>query len=156
MIYKVLLLLYVIAVVVGTEVFAYLWHRYGAHEDYIPGIHDTHRIHHSMGETHEADEDFVWILLLMILFELSIGLGVGARIVPGIIAIVTIIVSLTVFWWNWWIHKAYHQPQHWLNNYSWFSLEKRRHFFHHKHPRLNYGIATHFTDKVFGTWLDTT
>lgn len=152
MLFAVLWCMYICALVIGTEVFAYIWHKYGAHDDYIPGIHDTHRIHHMLGDTHEADEDFVWILLLMCMFELTLGVGVMLRIIPGILALVTIITSLCVFWWNWWMHRAYHQPQHWLNNYEWFQLEKARHFVHHDNPEVNYGIASHFTDRVFGTY----
>jgi len=149
-------LTYVIAIVVGTEVFAYLWHRYGAHADYIPGIHDTHRIHHIMKleAGHEADEDFVWILLLMIIFEIFISIGVMIGIIPGLLAIITIVVALIVFWWNWWIHRAYHDPNHWLNLYDWFLQEKARHYVHHDHPTINYGIASHFTDRFFSTWSE--
>lgn len=145
---------YIIAVIIGTEVFAYIWHRYGAHSDYIPGIHDTHKIHHMMNLElgHEADEDFVWILLIMIFLEIIIGLAVMIGIFPGDLAIVTIIVSLIVFWWNWWIHKAYHQPNHWLNSYQWFQLEKERHYVHHYSPHKNYGIASHFSDVIMNTW----
>lgn len=144
---------YIISIIIGTEVFAYLWHRYGAHTDYIPGIHDTHRLHHTM-YSNEADEDFVWILLMITMFEIIIGVGVLIRLIPGILAIVTIVVSLIVFWWNWWIHRAYHNPDHWLNSYHWFQCEKDRHFVHHDHPSKNFGIASHFNDIIFGTWIE--
>ena len=107
-----------------------------------------------LGATHEADEDFVWILLLMCMFELTLGVGVMLRIIPGMLALVTIITSLCVFWWNWWMHRAYHQHQHWLNTYEWFQLEKARHFVHHDNPEANYGIASHFTDSWFGTYTE--
>jgi sterol desaturase/sphingolipid hydroxylase (fatty acid hydroxylase superfamily) len=147
---------YVIAIIIGTEVFAYLWHRYGAHADYIPGIHDTHKIHHilDLDLGHEADEDFVWILLIMVLIELIMGIIVMIGIISGVLALVSIIVSLVVFWWNWWIHKAYHQPNHWLNSYEWFKKERERHYVHHYNPRKNYGIASHFSDKIMGTWTE--
>lgn len=149
---------YIIALVICTEIFAYLWHRYGAHTDYIPGIHDTHLIHHMLDIDlgNEADEDFVWILLLMIFVELMIGISVMIGLIPGVFALVTIIVSLVVFWWNWWIHKAYHQPNHWLNSYEWFQKEKQIHYVHHYHPLKNYGIASHFSDKIMGTWINPT
>ena len=153
LLYVLLWCVYIIAVVIGTEVFAYLWHRFGAHADYIPGIHDTHRIHHIL-YFNEADEDFVWILMLMMIFEIIVGIGVMIGLIPGILAIVTIIVSLIVFWWNWWIHRAYHQPDHWLNSYAWFQHEKDRHFIHHENSSLNYGIASHFNDWILGTWIE--
>ena len=154
---------YVIALIIGIEIFAYIWHRYGAHADYIPGIHDTHHIHHIIGHNdelkhllsdHEADEDFIWILLMMTLFEVIIGIGVIVGIIPSVLAVLTIIVCLAVFWWNWWIHKAYHQKDHWLNSYEWFILERERHYIHHDQPDKNYGIATHFTDRFLNTWID--
>ena len=153
---------YIIALIIGIEIFAYLWHRYGAHGDYIPGIHDTHRIHHDIMKQaddhrlseHDADDDFIWILLMMTLFEVIIGIGVIVGIIPRILAIMTIIVCLMIFWWNWWIHRAYHQKDHWLNSYHWFVLEKERHYIHHEYPDKNYSIATHFTDQILGTWLE--
>jgi sterol desaturase/sphingolipid hydroxylase (fatty acid hydroxylase superfamily) len=147
---------YIISVIIGAEVFAYLWHRYGAHDNYIPGIKNTHDIHHIMDHTHEANEDFIWILLLMILFELGLGIGVMIGIVNGVLAIITIVIASIVFWWNWWIHRAYHQSDHWLNMYDWFKNEKNRHYIHHSQPNKNYGIASHFTDRVMGTWTEPT
>lgn len=155
-IYTAFWLTYIVAIIIGTEIFAYIWHRYVAHADYIPGIHDTHTIHHILNIDlgHEADEDFVWILLIMTMFELVIGIGVMAGIIPGVLAIVTIVVSLVVFWWNWWIHRAYHKSDHWLNYYDWFRIEKERHYVHHYNPRKNYGIASHFSDKFMNSWTD--
>ena len=149
---------YIIAIIVGTEVFAYVWHRYGAHSDYLPGIPDTHQIHHMLDLDlgHEADEDFVWILLIMIFVELMVGIAVMIGLLPGVLALVAIMVSLVVFWWNWWIHKAYHQADHWLNSYSWFQCKRDRHYMHHTSPHKNYGIASHFSDIIMGTWVDAT
>lgn len=143
---------YILAIIIGAEIFGYVWHRYGAHDDYIPGIHTTHQIHHI--SEHDADEDFVWILFMMITLEFILGLCVMTHIIPGVLALITIIVSLIVFWWNWWIHKAYHNPNHWLNSYTWFQREKYRHYIHHYNPQNNFGIASHFVDRIVGTWID--
>ena len=72
LVYTILWLTYIVGVVIGSEIFGYFWHRYGAHADYIPGIHDTHRIHHmtSLDSGHEADEDFIWILLMLSLIHI--------------------------------------------------------------------------------------
>jgi sterol desaturase/sphingolipid hydroxylase (fatty acid hydroxylase superfamily) len=147
---------YVLAVIIAAEVYGYLWHRFGAHAGYVPGIKETHRIHHivDISAGHEADEDFVWILLLIMTFEIIVGLGVMIGLIPGILAIVTIITLTVVFVWNWWIHRSYHQEDHWLNGYEWFRREKELHFIHHYKPGQNYGVATHFNDKLFGTWTD--
>lgn len=146
---------YSISIIISTEVFSYLWHRYGAHSDYLPGIHSTHKLHHDINsDDSNGDEDFLWILLLITLFELFLGLLVIINIVPVTLAIVTIIISLVVFFWNWGLHRAFHHPDHWLNSYEWFQTEKLRHEIHHHYPNKNYGIATHFTDKIFNTWLE--
>lgn len=146
-------MVYVIAVVVAAEVYGYLWHRYGAHQGYVPGVKETHQIHHMFDEAagNEADEDFVWILLLIILFEVIVGSAVVIGLIPGILAIVTIITLSVVFVWNWWIHRSFHQPDHWLNDYAWFQQEKEIHLVHHRKPGHNYGVATHFNDRLFGT-----
>lgn len=149
------LITYTIAVALATEVFGYFWHRYGAHADYVPGIHDTHRIHHMRDVNSDSlDDDFIWTMLLMIMFELIMVIGVITGIIPPLLAIITITVSLAVLWWNWWIHNAYHQPNHWLESYEWFRQEKRRHYVHHYQPTRNYGIASHFIDRLMGTWLE--
>ena len=153
--YVLFLCSYVIVLIISTEIFAYLWHRYIAHTDYIPGIGETHEFHHIL-YSNEADEDFIWILMLIILFEIIIGITILIGLIPGTIGIVTVVINLIVFWWNWWIHKAYHQSDHWLNSYNWFIQEKNRHFIHHENSNFNYGIASHFTDKILGTWIDPT
>lgn len=152
-------ILYIIIIIIATEIFAYFWHRYGAHDDFIPGIHDTHKIHHMinikyMSEINEVNEDFVWILFIIIIFELIIAIGVMINIISGFLALITIMTSLFVFLWNWWIHKAYHSPNHWLNSYEWFHKEKNRHYIHHINPHKNFGIASHFVDKIMDTWID--
>ena len=154
--YAAIWMMYVVAIIIATEVFAYLWHRFGAHSDLVPGLHDTHKIHHeySLDAAHEADEDFVWVLLLMVYFELAVGVALMLGFISGPTAIVTVIVALTVLWWNWWIHRAYHHPDHWLNSYQWFVREKDRHFVHHQEPRNNYGIASHIGDVLFNTWTE--
>lgn len=150
-VYIILIIIYIIALVIGIEIFAYFWHRFGAHMDIIPGLHETHHIHHKL-IINEADEDFIWLLLLLIIMEVAIGIGILIGLIPGLIGIITIITSFIVFYWNWYIHKAYHDDQHWLSSYSWFQLEKTRHFVHHNHPNLNFGIASHFSDIIFGTY----
>lgn len=147
---------YIPVLVIFTEMFAYVWHRYIAHNHNLSGVHDTHEIHHlielEMGN--ESHEDFIWLLFLIIIVELMLGVAVMLNIIPATIAIVTILVTTGVFLWNWWIHQAYHNDSHWLNNYEWFQREKKRHYIHHYNPRNNYGIASHFSDIIMGTWCD--
>lgn len=149
-------IVYMVIIVIAIEVFAYFWHRFGAHSDIIPGIHDAHRLHHmvDLEYGHEAHEDFIWTLLMLTLFELGLGFGVSINLIPGKLAIITLVVSIIVFFWNWWIHTAYHKDGHWLNRYHWFRIEKARHYVHHRDPTKNFGIASHFTDKFMDTWID--
>lgn len=154
-----LCVIYVIVVAIAAEIYGYIWHRFGAHSGYVPGIKDTHRIHHMLGNSKsqdgaEADEDFVWILLQIIILEVILGLGVRVGLVPMIAAILTVVTLVAIFAYNWWLHRAFHQPDHWLLAYPWFVREKERHFMHHSHPNRNFGIATHFNDTVFGTWVE--
>jgi sterol desaturase/sphingolipid hydroxylase (fatty acid hydroxylase superfamily) len=149
-------IIYISLVIAGTELFAYLWHRFGAHAEYVPSIQITHNIHHLMDASaqHEANEDFVWLMLLMIIVEIMAGLLARLQILPASLIIITIATGWTVFMWNWWIHRCYHIDDHWLNSYEWFKREKSRHLVHHHLPDKNYGIASHFSDRLFSTWLD--
>lgn len=151
---KILWIHFVIFVVVTTEVFAYLWHRFSAHNEHIPYIRESHKIHHEtdLNLSHTADEDFIWILILFVLFEIIAGLVIKMNIVPGNFVIVGTITSFVVFLWNWYVHKSFHQKDHWLNNYEWFRIEKERHYIHHFDPTKNYGIGSHFTDIIMNTW----
>ena len=58
---------YIIFLIIGSEIFSYFWHKYGGHTNLSSYIRDIHKIHHmiSLDENHDANEDFVWILLLI-------------------------------------------------------------------------------------------
>ena len=149
-----LYMIYGLCVIFVTEILAYLWHKYAAHNTLLSGLHTTHQIHHmiDLDMEHESVEDFIWLLMLIILFELSLGISIIIGIIPGPISIATFCIIFAVFIWNWWIHKAYHQHNHPLNDYLWFKNKKEAHFMHHYNPRKNYGISSNFSDKLFGTW----
>lgn len=152
MIYDALLyLLYAFHIIICAEYFGYIWHKYAAHSSMLEAVKNTHKIHH-MAEI-DADEDFVWLLMLLILLEIGLGILVMLNIFPGSMAIITVIVSLLVFSWNWWIHKAYHEENHWLNQYEWFRYDKALHMMHHRYPHTNYSISSHFFDKLLGTLI---
>ena len=67
-------------------------------------------------------------------------------------SMVVYLVIVGVFVWNWYVHSAYHIPNHWLNQYDWFVQDKKIHLQHHVDPTVNYGIASHFSDIIFGTY----
>ena len=154
---KVWYLPYVLLLIIGGEAFSYFWHRIITHHDIIKPIRNSHRIHHQieLEYHHKAHEDFAWILMGLSVFGILIikTMVLYPEItVPGYILLATVSSIVT---WNWYIHSAYHTPEHWLNKFEWFRKDKHRHFIHHYQPELNYGIATHFSDKLLETWVDT-
>lgn len=160
----VLIFLVILAIVFGTEVLAYLWHRYAAHP--IPSfplnlvspvtypIRKTHELHHNGDETHEAHEDFFWVILFLLILGLGIFLVWSYQLspLPVIYLILGYGLVCLVFIWNWYIHSAYHIRDHWLNRYHWFRKDREIHFQHHADPEVNYGIASHFSDIIGGTY----
>ena len=144
----------IILLLSASEMGSYFWHRFGAHTDIIPGVHTVHKIHHNADLTHEAYEDFyIVISLLLILGLVLIGLWYNDYLfVPVEYVIGAYVILFIVYVWDWYIHSAYHIPNHWLNNYHWFRKDKKMHLQHHVNPWVNYGIASHFSDIIFGTY----
>lgn len=154
--YWLIWIVYIILLVVIAEVFSYLWHRWAAHTDIIPGLHDTHRIHHQAGvDYHTAGGDFIWIIGLVLILTLGLSLGVYWGFFTTTFVVVTIIIVLLVFLTNYYIHASYHKPGHWLNNYQWFRDHKVYHLLHHQHPDKNFGIVTFYPDQFGGTFTST-
>lgn len=141
----------IIILILISEFGGYLWHNL-VHDSHAFGVYETHKIHHEADLTHEAHEDFVWIILFLFLFGLILA-GV-CYYFPffTIYVIPCYLVIVSVFVWNWYVHSAYHIPNHWLNNYKWFEVDKKIHLQHHVNPWKNYGIASHFSDVIFGTY----
>ena len=150
--YIIIILIYVLLIFI-TEMGAYFWHNI-AHEDIVPGVHETHKIHHNADLRHEAHEDFFWVILLLIVLGISLtGLWYYDYLfVNPKLVILGYGIIVSVFVWNWYVHSAYHIPDHWLNNYEWFRIDKKIHLQHHVNPWVNYGIASHFSDVIFGTY----
>ena len=135
-----------------SEIGAYLWHNFGAHTDVLPGVHDTHRIHHIADLSHEAHEDFYYIIIILILVGGGLIYSFYKEWISWMLLLAIYVPLGLTFTWNWWIHSAYHQKDHFLNSYAWFQNDRRIHFQHHINPRVNYGIATHFMDEIFETF----
>lgn len=151
LIYFFIIFYIVIGIIILSEIAGYLWHRFAAHTDilHINLIHETHKIHHDADLTHEAHEDFFWLILLLTI------MGIFVWYQPFLnrkYAIIIYLIVVIVFVWNWYIHSAYHISNHWLNNYDWFKKDKKIHFQHHINPWSNYGIASHFSDIICGTF----
>lgn len=146
------MLLYILIIastIILSETGAYLWHNF-AHEDIALGVRETHKIHHNADLTHEAHEDFYWVGLM--LFIIGCVLIYLTNYISYKYLLTFYTVLTIVFIWNWYIHSAYHISDHWLNQYDWFKKDKKIHFQHHINPRVNYGIASHFNDVIFGTY----
>lgn len=149
----ILSIIIIIIFILLTELGSYIWHRWGMHRDIVPfvfGIQNTHAVHHQ--EYLKHGNDFVYTACLVFLYAIvlavisySIGLSLH-------IYLILYIPVLVVFLWNWYIHHAYHIRGHWLNKYDWFKEDKQIHFQHHNNTEGNYGIASHFTDHILGTF----
>lgn len=141
----------IIILIITSEIGGYFWHNL-VHNDNAPGVYETHKIHHEADLTHEAHEDFLWVILILFIFGLFL-FGI-CYYYPFLMyyLIPAYLIVVTVFTWNWYVHSAYHIPNHWLNKYSWFRIDKKIHLQHHVNPWKNYGIASHFSDVIFGTY----
>lgn len=142
------------------EVTSYVWHRYLAHPSKVNEILPleeivvAHRLHHDGDLSHDASEDFVWIvyglILVMVLFGGLCLAGFFSYIPRGIL-ITIILAAVVVFTLNWYLHLAVHDDNHWLQQWSFIKDLQTVHFVHHDNPNVNYSI-TDFSDTIFGTF----
>ena len=142
-----------LGVVILSEVGAYCWHRWGSHTNIIPiiSVKKTHDIHHTIIDD-KAEGDFFYILILLILYFNLLLLLYMYLYINTIVFLILYIPVLSIFIYNYYIHSAYHEENHWLNEYEWFRNDKRIHFQHHEDPTKNFGIATHYTDIILDTF----
>jgi hypothetical protein len=149
-----LYLFLIIILIYLSEIGAYVWHRWGTHENYIPkefGIQNMHDKHHNIVDD-QAHGDFLYILFFLLLLFFLISSLLYIRKISFLLAAIIYIPIFLTFLWNWYIHSAYHIENHWLTSYEWFRNDKRIHMHHHIDPSKNYGIATHFNDIIFDTF----
>lgn len=133
------------------ELFSYVWHRFGSHDDLIPGLHDFHRSHH---QNKEEDHDFLFVLFLVILMEILFVFLINLNVISVFNSVMIIVIVLLIFVYNWLLHLSYHNENSFLNYFEFFKLERERHQMHHTNPKINYGITCHLFDKLFGTWVE--
>ena len=142
-----------------SEMASYLWHRYFAHRSIFhslfpaQGFLTSHKLHHESSLNHHADEDFVWIILILTIGILGIGVLFSIGLLPRINPIYIVVIFATVivvFLLNWYVHKAIHTEGHWLQKFKIVRDLRDIHFVHHKNPRENYAILN-FSDVIFGT-----
>lgn len=144
-----------IGMIVLGELGAYAWHRWAAHSDIIPVIPETHDIHHEIKDD-VVLRDYIYILIIMIIIAICLSILNYINILSVTMCTLIYVPLFLVFIGNWYIHWAYHTKNHWLNNYEWFKNYKRIHIQHHINQEVNYGVASHFSDKLFGTFDDAT
>ena len=137
-----------------SEFGAYVWHRWAAHTDILPYVSETHDVHHEIKDDVDL-RDYLYICIIMIIFAIVLASLFTFNIISFGTYLLLYTPVLIVFVWNWYIHWAYHTPDHWLNNFEWFKNDKKIHFQHHINQNVNYGIASHYTDKLFGTFKGT-
>jgi lathosterol oxidase len=141
----------VIGMVLLSEVGGYFWHRFGAHKNILPLVKKTHDIHHTIIDD-QAYGDFLYVcILLSLYFGLLLYVYYYAYITRALFLYLYIPVVLT-FLMNFYIHRAYHIENHWLNKYEWFQNDKRIHLQHHIDETKNFGIITHMTDHILDTF----
>src|SRR3990167_9710274 len=95
---------------------------------------------------------FLLVLPVVILVYLFGYYFVIIEILPFDLYLTIVVVSFLTFLLNWYVHRAYHKKDHWLNNYRWFQQKKTAHFTHHKNAKTNFGIAFNFVDEIVGTY----
>ena len=137
-----------------SELLAYCWHKFGAHEDIIPEmfkVQESHLKHHTIVDD-SAYDDFMYILIFLIVYTFLLIYLIKIQMITYLLASCIYFPVLMASFWNFYIHSAYHSENHWLNEYEWFRNDKRIHFQHHRNPTTNYGISTHFSDVIFDTF----
>lgn len=142
----------VAATVVFSAAFSWTWHRVAAHTDILRPVGDTHHQHHTAGIDHQAHEDFIWVLVVMIALGALLACGWNLGLCSGNLAVTVMLTAVSVFVWEWYIHSAYHTSGHWLERFEWFQKDRLDHFVHHIFPDKNYGISTHIFDVAMGTY----
>lgn len=134
-----------------SEIGAYIWHRFGAHELNILGAQRVHDIHHTVIDD-QAHFDFLYIFFFLIIYLIAVIYLVQKELITFNIGLCLYLPVLLISIYNWFIHSAYHISNHWLNRWEWFRQDKRIHFQHHSNPETNFGIATHFADLILDTF----
>lgn len=102
-----------------------------------------------------ADRHSIWMMLGVLIVEIVaiylVACDLWVR--ECIVVLGTIILSV---YFNWWIHRSFHQETSHLRQYQWFQQAQARHQLHHSQPNINYGIVSHFADQCCGTYQDVT
>lgn len=146
--------------VLASQVMSYIYHRFISHSNIFLFSHATHKIHHdaSLEDEHHANEDFLLLLFYYVLLILTPISFLYWRNIKNIrkykyLIATFVVTSLLFIIYEWYIHRAYHVKDHWLNKFQWFRTDKNLHYIHHRNVRTNFGITSHFSDITGGTYV---
>ena len=137
--------------IIASEIAGYFWHEIFAHHSIIPFVRETHQTHHNIIDD-QAHGDFFYICFFLSIYFMVLVYLYYKSYITLILLVILFTGVFFPFLWSWYVHSAYHIENHWLNEYEWFRNDKRIHMQHHINPKCNFGIATHFTDEIMGTF----
>ena len=143
-----------ILIIILAELISYFWHRILSHNHIInihTPLHDSHSLHHD-DKDDGSYEDFMWVLFFLGGVFIVLYLAFAFDFIAGLTLVVIYIAGVCDYFYSWYIHKAYHTKDHWLEYFDWFNYDRKEHMVHHKNPKRNYGVSNRFLDKVFGTF----
>jgi sterol desaturase/sphingolipid hydroxylase (fatty acid hydroxylase superfamily) len=158
-----IIILYTFINNIYVEFIGYSWHRFINHYGLFGDkIRVSHYCHHEeiypyddmISDEYKTSHDtWPWIIPYVILGCLPLYIAYkNKKISYDIFIILFIQLTLHVYIISY-IHDSYHIKDHWLNNYSWYTENKKYHYIHHLDNK-NYGITTYIFDHIFGTFSD--
>jgi sterol desaturase/sphingolipid hydroxylase (fatty acid hydroxylase superfamily) len=100
------------------------------------------RFHYSSGKY-----DSLWTLIPPLSVELLVGYIALPLFEANIWSVATIFFALGTGW----MHSQFHMRKSRLSCYGWFRKACQNHYLHHNDD-VNYMVADHFWDRVFGSF----
>lgn len=152
----IIILIYSIILFFIADFFAYFWHRYISHSNLnipiLKNIQQSHLKHHT-DENDNAIEDFMWIILLILIVSFAVLLLNFIFKLSIYYFVSTLLIGLLVFAINWYVHYSYH-TENWLHQYEFFREKVKLHMRHHENINVNYGITTLYADYLMNSYDD--
>ena len=145
------------------ELIGYLWHRFVNHLGILSDkIRVTHYCHHEeiypyddmISDEYKTSHDtWPWFIPLIIFGYMPLYIVYKRYKLDYNLYISYLIQITTHIYIISYIHDSYHVKDHWLNQYEWYTENKKYHYIHHLDNK-NYGITTYIFDHLFGTFSD--
>ena len=144
-----------------TEFVGYVWHRYVNHIGYLGDtIRITHYCHHEeiyphndmISDEYKTSHDtWPWFIPLILFGYIPLHTLYKKKYLHYHIYMMCVFQITFHIYVISYIHDSYHVRDHWLNQYQWYTENKKYHYIHHLDNK-NYGITTYIFDKLFGTF----